>query len=756
MNINQKVKYVRKELFNVLKAIEDGHDDKIIYDSYENYNKSMLDFMKSKEKIWLKGFTKLIEEEIENGTDKESLRKELLSYKGQNKYIINHVVDTIFDDDIIENNESDFDSDDDEKHDYNDDEKIEKAIKNFKWRENQIIAINNTIKQNFVSGVHNQIMGAGKTLIILNTISKHYEKNKNNGLYIITTNRQEILRDLFFDSEGNIDDEKNEFFKKHDIINLDQFKVIVKLNFVKKDGKNEVKINNKIKDVKLSSSKPTIMVVNIDFLKSLDKAECIDYDECNMIIFDECHGVSAPKFYNLIKKIKYENKIPIIGFSATPLRERAESKLVDIFSSTYDEDKKGKTLNIISNYDFIQAIKDDIILPPYYIFCEVNKTLNGKIGRDNKQIMKRVLKNTLELAPYKKVIGWVRGIMHLKEYYKFIKENFPELTIYCTSYCDDQLKAMGYNTNWNEFLNKKNNCILLCVHRGREGCDITNLDTAIYLDAIKKRSLLVALQTSGRVLRPDILNKKTHGLIIDSFVNCENLQVEKVTAEKIINYYKKIFQLCDENDESYKSQKELYSEMLNICQNIEYDETKEEIIVKIDDNEKHNVKFKLELKTKTYDFQKLKIEIGAIIDKMYNVDKKEKFNIIIDKIKDHKYMSWKTDDFWEAYDNISNKDKMAIPLTSKELYETYKEFFDSMTWYDILELDTNQWYQTIGECCKGLKKIYQGEINNNVYRKLLPKDSKLPINPKELYKLHGFKNVEESFNKKQNVTSLVY
>ena len=52
-----------------------------------------------------------------------------------------------------------------------------------------------------------------------------------------------------------------------------------------------------------------------------------------------------------------------------------------------------------------------------------------------------------------------------------------------------------------------------------------------------KRSLLVALQTSGRVLRKDKDNKKTHGLIIDSFVNIDGIQVEVMTAQKIINYY---------------------------------------------------------------------------------------------------------------------------------------------------------------------------------------------------------------------------
>jgi superfamily II DNA or RNA helicase len=756
MNAKQKVNYIKKELCDILRAVNDGISDAIIYNSYEKYNRSMLDYIKSKDKIWIKGFVSLIDEHLENGADENLLRKELLTYKGLNKYILNHIIDTIFGEEIIENEDNNSDDEEYEPKKDIDGVKIEEVIQNFEWRKNQLDAIDRTIKQGFLSGIHNQIMGAGKTFIILHTISKHFKLYPNKKLYIITTNRQEILKDLFFDREGEIIENKKMSFKKNDIIDLDQFNIIVKLNFIKKEGEKEFKINNKIKDVKLSSSKPTIMIVNTDFLKALDKEECIDYEDTNIVIFDECHGVSAPKFHTLIKKIKYENKIPIIGFSATPLREKAEQKLLDIFSSTYDKDLKNKKLNIISNYDFIQAIKDDVILPPFYILCEVNQTLNGKIGKDNKDIMKQILNNTLEQAPYKKIIGWVKSIAHLKEYYKYIKQEFPQLSIYCSSYCDEQLKLLGYNTNWYEFTRKENNAILLCVNRGREGSDIMNLDVAIYLDIVKKRSLLVALQTSGRVLRKDKLNKKAHGLIIDSFVNMDGIQVEVMTAHKIINYYRQIFSLCDEEDQNYKNQKETYNEMISICQNLVYDEKKEEIILKIDDKEKHNMKFKLDLRTKTYDFTKLKIELGAIIDKMFNIEKKDKFDIIIDKIKNTKLIDIYTIDFWKQYDEIPNKDKLGIPLKGKDLYDDYKVFFDSKTWYDILDIDTKLWYRTINDCYNGLKNIYDGEIDDKLYFKALAKDEKLPIDPYEFYKLAGFKNIKETFNKKQNVSGMFH
>lgn len=756
MSNKKNLKFIKKEINEILKAINDGISDNMIYDSYEEYNKSMLDYIKSKDKIWFKGFFSMIDEELEEGANEEKLKKELISIPKSNKFFVNHVLDTIFSKDVLlndNNNEENEDEEEKAEHKFIEDVKIEEVINNFVWRKNQEDAIEKTIKQDFISGVHNQIMGAGKTLIILHTIYKHFTLKPNKKFYVITTNRQEILKDLFFNEDGTINEEKKIFFKENKIIDLDQFKIIVKLNFTKKENGQEFKINNKIKDVQLAKNKPSILIVNTDFLKALDNNECIDYEECNFVIFDECHGVSAPKFYNLVKKIKYDYKVPIIGFSATPLREKAEKKLIDIFCSSTDG--KNKKLNIISNYDFINAIKDDVILPPFYILCEVNKTLNNRIGKDNKQIMKKVLEDMLKVAPYGKIIGWVKNIIHLKEYYKFIKENFPELSIYCSSYCDEQLKALGYNTNWDDFTkNKKEKSILLCVNRGREGSDIMNLDIAIYLDSVRKRSLLVALQTSGRVLRKDKLKKKSHGIIIDSFVNVGGIQVEVMTAQKIINYYKQIFSLCDDND--YKEQKESYNQMISICQNLDYDEKKQEIIVKIDDKEKHNMKIKLDLKTKSYDFNKLKIEISTIIDKMYNVDKNEKFSRIIESLKKSNWFNLKTLDFWKSYDDLPNKDKIGLPLSSKELYEEYKEYFDSKTWYEILDLNTNGWYQTINECRNALKKIYNTEYDDILYQKAINEDKKIPFNPYEFYKLYGFKNVKDTFNNNNNVLNMVH
>jgi len=758
MATNPKIKYVQKEFIEIYDAFKNNIDINIINESYENYSPNMHDFIKTKDLVWFDMFFAMINTMLNLGISKKNLKKNLLSIKNSNKNIVRHIVDIIYEEDIIEediieqnnerneNNENNENNEQNEQNEQNEnnaenvnneqneglnDIAIEEVINNFTWRKNQVDAINNTIKQNFCSGIHNQIMGAGKTFIILNTISEHNKLIPNKKLYIITSFRQEILKELMFNNNGQININKLNTFKTNNVIDLDNFHIINR-------------VHNKNKNIIISKTKPTILIINTDYLKTMHKNNKIDYNNVNFVILDECHSVSAPKFYSVLEKIKYVHKVHIIGFSATPLREKAETKLIDIFSMTTIKNDTNKKLNIISNYDFINAIRDNIILPPCYVLCEVNKTLNGRIGKENKQIMKKILENTIKNVPYKKIIGWCRSINNMKEYYKFIKDNFTDFSVYCSSCCDKKLKELGYNTNFEEYMQKQENAILLCVNRCREGSDIMNLDTAIYLDIVSKRSLLVALQTSGRVLRKDKDNKKTCGIIIDSFINHQGIQIEVLTANKILNYYKKIFSLCDIS--LYTDQKKAYEEMLKICNKIEYDNQKEELTLKLDDEKKHNITFKLELKTLHYDYNNFIVALGSVIDKMFNISRDEKFDKIIDTIKQTNILKINTINFNEKYDTILDKEKLNIPLNSKLLYDEFKDKFDVSNWYNLLGLDTSRWYQNKNECIMSLNKLCKDKITDSNYRELRKKDKKLPVNPFELYKLSGFMNIEKEFN----------
>ena len=68
------------------------------------------------------------------------------------------------------------------------------------------------------------------------------------------------------------------------------------------------------------------------FIKSQKSEKLFDFDDINFILLDECHSISGNKLYEILYDIKYNYKKHIIGFSATPLREKkgAENNLKQI------------------------------------------------------------------------------------------------------------------------------------------------------------------------------------------------------------------------------------------------------------------------------------------------------------------------------------------------------------------------------------------------------------------------------------------
>lgn len=642
----------------------------------------------------------------------------------------------------IENKDNDNKNIDDPNIDPNLNIPLEEVIKFDGFRKNQLRAIHETIRQKFVSGVHDQIMGAGKTYIILNLIWEHYKKYKNNDVYPIVCYRQEILRDLFFDKNNNIDENKKKLWKKYDIIDLDCFKIIDK-------------INNKDKQVITSKKRPCILLVNTDFLRVIEKENnnddkvvyAFDYDRIGYITLDESHGISANNLYEIVKKIKYVHNKHIIGFSATILRDGAEKKLVDIFSTTLDKNGKDNKLNIISRYDFMDAIKDGVIVPPYYTIMEVNKTIKNKIGNSNKEIIENVLKESFVKLPYKKIICWCRTIQQMKDYYDFFKQTFKKYKIYCSSSHDKILKDK-YNINDKEFFDSDGMSIMICVDRFREGSDIKNLDMGVYLDRTRKRTILVAMQTSGRVLRVDKLKKKTHGYIVDCLINDNTEKIEILTARLILSYYNKILSLAEENIENNRNM-ENYKLLIDKISDSEFDENEKELTVKLDEDKK--MKIKLKLTTKSFDWKYLKNLLIEDVNKMYNISKEENFNQIIEKLKKRKQFTPDCD-FWEVYNNL-DKDKYDLPL---DLYQEYNEFFDERTWFDIMGFDTDEYYKTINECKNAIIKLNNKNhnITSILYNKLREKDKKLPPFPEEYFKKQGFINLQTHFNTQTKPKSL--
>lgn len=617
------------------------------------------------------------------------------------------------------------------------DDDLENNIENFSWRMHQTKAIENTELQGYVCGIHHQIMGAGKSYIMLNIIHKHYNTYKKNSIYLVVCDRQEVLKKMFFD--GTIlDKEKIKFWKKYNIIDFNKFNIIDCVNY-------------KPNDIKYDTNKPNILIINNDYLQS--KKGKIKWNKVALMEVDECHCVSGNNFYELLKTVKYTHKVPIIGFSATPLRDRADDKVKDIFSTCMDLDKKPSTkkVNIISHYDLMMAISDEIVLPFTCEYVEIKKTKEGNIGTQNKQITQRMFTNIVPKLPYKKFIMWCRRKEHMMGYYIFFKNLFGhKYDIYCTSSFDQEMIGKGFNTDLDAFYKKKNNAILLCINKCREGSDIKNVDCGMFLDGVKKRSTLVSMQTGGRIMRPDDNKRKTRAFLIDTFV-CDGTQTtELFTVNKVIAYYKKLLNLAEDYDD-YDT---YYNDMLKVASQTIVDEKSETITIKIDENTKHDIKLKIKLLTKKIDWNILKQLIKAEVDNKFKVDKTTRFKQIITKLKELKIFDVNCLDFWKTYNNISKetKDKHFLP---NNFYDEYKEFFDKSTWYELLNLDTSHWYQTKTKCIEELQKLnIYDKITAKIYYKICKIDIRMPINPAEFFKKDIFTNIENEFNVKQKVDEM--
>jgi superfamily II DNA or RNA helicase len=741
-----QIEYLTKEIFNIKENVENVSLD-IILDSYE-ITENCYKFISSKDNLWFTLFIKNLEMTLkEYEYDINNGINELKSYDMKNHFyqsFICYIENEIKKYHILKiENINDYEHENNVECDNVLEINQEELIKteNFEGlRKNQELARENNKKYNFCSGVHNQITGAGKSIIAMLTINDHNEMMKeNNGkLYIYTCPRIEVLRKMFFekikidDKEVWIINKKNKkFWKENKIIDLDNFNLIDRVNIKDK------------RKLKLKKNKPNILIVNSDYLKALHKMKSYKYKKVILVLFDECHGVSAKYFYELLEKIKFTYKKHIIGFSATPVRDNAEEKVKQIFSSSLEQIDNPK-LNIISNYDMMNAICDNIVLPPSYTIVEIKKTCNKKIGKSNKDITEKVLKNKILILPYKKLICWCGTISKLKEWYIFFQDRFPELTLYCSTSKDNEHK--NFNTDYDKFCDAEKNSILLCVNRCKEGSDIKNLDCGIYIDHVKKRGILVSIQTVGRILRPDKDKLKKCGYIIDTFINDGKIEIEIMTAHKVISYYEKVLTLS--SDENLIGMIEIYNKMKEMCLYTEYDSQSNKIKIKLDDLKEHDTEIKLELTTKNFDWTKFKDKLEKIIDNNFGISQEDKFNIIIEKLKKTKKFNVEIY-FWNTYLNLDKK-KLNLPT---DLYSEYKEFFDKKTWFELMDFDISIYYKTIYECknaIKNLNHFHDGIITNKNYDILKIYDKKLPPFPQEFFKLYNFTTIKKEFSENKN------
>jgi superfamily II DNA or RNA helicase len=622
-------------------------------------------------------------------------------------------------------------------------------ISKFIPRENQAKAFERLESKGLETGIHCQATGCGKSFIIIRYCD-YANRTITNPKIILFTERVNILADLFSFTRGNLlpDKTKLDHWKNLGIGDLTKFNIINRVTNKKKDWVTQL----------TESKGPTLLVINRAFLTLGKNYEKFKKGDINLVLHDECHNTSSIQCHELLKKCKGLD-VPIIGFSATPLRSGKDDKpkLLEIYAKP-DEPTE---LNLLTNYNMIYAISKELILPPEFYWYQI-ETYNKEEKEDenNNMVTQEDLGSVLELLNYlvpflpnKKLVAWCGTIGLAKKWKSMIESNYKQrknLVNFKFGLDTSETRTEDYDQFSKPPTNDKNklidkdelkkndqrlmywgNSILFCANKHREGSDIKLLDGCIFLDKVKNRGAIPFIQSIGRVLRlcPDT-KEKTKGVVIDGFVK-ESNGYERQFVDKIIGYYLALENLCSINEESTgKSKYDQYVEMRDIVQ---FDKEKETISMRLGERDIKIHCNKLEWDQIIGKFDKVlqtKIGIGeneALLlefNKLKAIIKKKKF---VDK---------------EQYYVHATDNNLLLEPEIK-----YKELWTN--WYDFLGTDTSI-YPVNKQAWKKLCDKYK--INKEIkYRRKWNKYG-LPAMPEELYR--GFSSYEQEFNNFYNLRRL--
>jgi hypothetical protein len=589
-------------------------------------------------------------------------------------------------------------------------------IKEFNWRDNQKEAISCINNYGFETGIHCQATGTGKSLIILKYIDLMYKKNPKCKI-ILFTERVSILSDLFDFTNKDIKNRKNyTFWKEHGICDLDIFDIIDRVTTKKSDWIN----------IMNETIKPILLVINRSYLTLTNKYK--DIKNLSLILHDECHNVPSNKCYDFLKHIK-EIKVPIIGFSATPLRTGTTKKGdVSISNMTrlveiYGLDNK---LKLLTNYNMIYAISNDppLILAPRFYWFDI-ETLQTK-KQEGKQLSLteigsalQVLEDVVKTMHYKKIVAWCGTILLCKEWYEEInkfKERYPNLKN-MELFMDLSIKSDAKIKGYTEFKTLETNGIMLCAQKHREGSDISNLDGCIFLDKVKIRGSIPFIQSIGRVLRLDPNKKKLNGIVIDGVVRDDD-DYEKVMVDKILGYYFALNDVaCIEDVE-----KDSYKQYITLRDVVEFDKSKK--IINLNFN-----KTKITINCNNLDWKNIITKFESILENKINLNPDEKLKIEFERlknlIKDKKLYNMK------EYEKYAIKNKLVI--NPKQLYNKFW-----INYCDFLNINTSKFIinkEKIRELCIKYDIRNKQQFQYSIFE---PNKTKIPEDPCEYYKVNKF------------------
>lgn len=629
----------------------------------------------------------------------------------------------------------------------------------FKFRKNQLEVKKHLETNGIITGIHCESTGCGKSIEILMYINHVYKSNSKCKI-ILFTERVNILADLFdFEKKINPIDLVNiKVWKDKGICDLTEFEIIDRVTVKKSDWIN---LLNK-------STKPTLLVINRAYLTISKEYEKIN--QLNLILHDECHNVVSNKCFEFLKYLKSKNfvqtnkkvfNVPIIGFSATPMRA---GKTKTGIETVYNRDRLleiygiNNQLNLITNYNMIYAISEKLILPPKFYWFNIDSyQTKGKYNKDNKNEIKnnkdnkkeqiskselgsvmKILDELVPLMPNKKLVSWCGTIPLCDEWYdkfneyKEMYENLKNIKIYK----DYSKKINNDNIEGYELFKQINNDgIMFCAQKHREGSDIKKLDGCIFLDKVKSRGAIPFIQSIGRVLRIDLTNNlKTCGFIIDGVVR-DDEEYEKNIVDKILGYYFALSDLANIDDICSNPQESNYNKYIKLRDLVEFDPEEKKIKLKLD-------KTWIEINCKKLDWGNIVKNFDSILEKKVGLNQDDILKGEFENLKKIAYelknkINHNIVDEWKIYAKKEN-----LPIEPNKKFIIFWK-----GWYDFYQFDIDKFPKTKIEWLKKCKKY---NLNYKNYKRKYFKFDNLPEIPEEIYK--DFKNfkIELDYQKKVN------
>jgi superfamily II DNA or RNA helicase len=596
------------------------------------------------------------------------------------------------------------------------------------WRENQLAAINRLNNNGLETGIHCQATGSGKTNIILYYINYVLEKFTN-PIIILFTERISILKDLFGDNkEKNIKEWKNK-----GICNL------LNINIIESFIQNQKR--QKWKEELINTKEPTLLIINRAYLTTNNGYREIPRNKINIIIHDECHNTGSEQCYNVLTYFK-DVDIPIVGFSATPIRsiKKDEDKILDIYGNNKNK------LNLLTDYNMINAIDKNLILPPEFFWFEIDEYNKDEIdeyndneddntdtttkNKDNKYKVSNleinsvldILDKMVNEMPYKKIIAWCGDIklcenwkIKFEENYKK-KENLSDFKFLIDHSCLNEQTKKDYEN----FRSSDGKTILFCADKHREGSDIPKLDGCIFLDKVKNRSSNVFIQSIGRVLRKCDNPSKVKGFIFDGIA--KNNDYDKIISEKIIGYYlnlQNISNIVDSNEANDNITK--YKKIIN---NVKFNGSKLELDIGT---------IKIKINCHILEWKHIIKEFNSIIQKKVNLSKEEILKIDFENLK----KEVKEQNIKNKQDYADKQKEFEWPENPESKYETLWNDF-----YDFLGIDKSKFPKDKKEW---LTKCKKHKINDCEKYNKKCYEYNLPDMPEEIYS--NFSNLNDELKK---------